>query len=83
MRDTIRHLADRIGDATATLFTLLALLLIPHATIRAIVGQATHHWTPLAWLAIHIALIVATLVTSLASYALAALLEPPRPETYQ
>lgn len=83
MRKTISHLADRLGDAMATLFTLLALLLVPHATIRAIIGQATHQWTPLAWLAIHIALIVATLATSIASYALAALLEPPRPETYQ
>ena len=38
MRKTISHLADRLGDAMATLFTLLALLLIPHAVIRAIIG---------------------------------------------
>lgn len=42
MRKTISHLADRLGDAMATLFTILALLLIPHAVIRAIIGQALH-----------------------------------------
>ena len=52
MRKTISHLADRLGDAMATLFTLLALLLIPHAVIRAIIGQALHQWTPLTWHAI-------------------------------
>lgn len=51
MRKTISHLADRLGDAMATLFTLLALLLIPHAVIRAIIGQALHQWTPITWLA--------------------------------
>ena len=79
MRKTISHLADRLGDAMATLFTLLALLLIPHAVIRAIIGQALHQWTPITWLAIHTALTIA----ALASYAIAALLAPPRPETYQ
>ena len=83
VRKTISHLADRLGDAMATLFTLLALLLIPHAVIRAIIGQALHQWTPITWLAIHTALTIAALATSLASYALAALLAPPRPETYQ
>ena len=71
------------ADAMATLFTLLALLLIPHAVIRAIIGQALHQWTPITWLAIHTALTIAALATSLASYAIAALLAPPRPETYQ
>ena len=74
MRKTISHLADRLGDAMATLFTLLALLLIPHAVIRAIIGQALHQWTPITWLAIHTALTIAALVISLASYALAGLL---------
>lgn len=83
VRKTISHLADRLGDAMATLFTLLALLLIPHAVIRAIIGQALHQWTPITWLAIHTALTIAALATSLASYAIAALLAPPRPETYQ
>lgn len=32
---------------------------------------------------LHTALTIAALATSLASYALAALLAPPRPETYQ
>ena len=83
VRKTISHLADRLGGAMATLFTLLALLLIPHAVIRAIIGQALHQWTPITWLAIHTALTIAALATSLASYAIAALLAPPRPETYQ
>jgi hypothetical protein len=83
VRKTISHLADRLGDAMATLFALLALLLIPHAVIRAIIGQALHQWTPITWLAIHTALTIAALATSLASYAIAALLAPPRPETYQ
>lgn len=83
MRKTISHLADRLGDAMATLFTLLALLLIPHAVIRAIIGQALHQWTPITWLAIHTALTIAALATSLASYAIAALPAPPRQETYQ
>lgn len=61
MRKTISHLADRLGDAMATLFTLLALLLIPHAVIRAIIGQALHQWTPITWLAIHTALTIAAL----------------------
>ena len=72
MRKTISHLADRLGDAMATLFTLLALLLIPHAVIRAIIGQALHQWTPITWLAIHTALTIAALATSLASYAITA-----------
>jgi len=71
VRKTISHLADRLGDAMATLFTLLALLLIPHAVIRAIIGQALHQWTPITWLAIHTALTIAALATSLASYAIA------------
>ena len=66
MRKTISHLADRLGDAMATLFALLALLLIPHAVIRAIIGQALHQWTPITWLAIHTALTIAALATSLA-----------------
>lgn len=78
MRKTISHLADRLGDAMATLFTLLALLLIPHAVIRAIIGQALHQWTPITWLAIHTALTIAALATSLASYAIAEM--PASPE---
>uniref|UniRef100_UPI004029B6C9 hypothetical protein n=1 Tax=Bifidobacterium adolescentis TaxID=1680 RepID=UPI004029B6C9 len=74
MRKTISHLADRLGDAMATLFTVAMLLLIPHAVIRAIIGQALHQWTPITWLAIHTALTIAALAASLAGYALAFLI---------
>lgn len=83
MKQTINRISNRVGDWFATLFTFAALLLIPHAVIRAIIGQALHQWTPITWLAIHTALTIAALATSLASYAIAALLAPPRPETYQ
>lgn len=83
MKQTINRISNRVGDWFATLFALTALLLIPHAVIRAIIGQALHQWTPITWLAIHTALTIAALATSLASYAIAALLAPPRPETYQ
>lgn len=68
-------IARDIKDYKAMLETL--------AVIRAIIGQALHQWTPITWLAIHTALTIAALATSLASYAIAALLAPPRPETYQ
>lgn len=83
MRKTISHLADRLGDAMATLFTVAMLLLIPHVVIWVIIGLTLHQWTPITWLAIHTALTIATFAASLAGYALAALFAPPRPETYQ
>lgn len=82
MRKTISHLADRLGDAMATLFTLLALLLIPHAVIRAIIGQALHQWTPITWLALHVLLIILTLCVALAAYIIADRTAPEPPETY-
>ena len=82
MRKTISHLADRLGDAMATLFTLLALLLIPHAIIRPIIGIGLHHWTPIQWLALHAMLIILTLCVALAAYIIADRTAPEPPETY-
>ena len=82
MNKTISHIADGLGDAMATAFTILALLLVPHATVRAIIGTAIHQWTPFAWLILHITLTILTFVLALACYALASLLAPTRPEAY-
>lgn len=82
MRKTISHLADRLGDAMATLFTLLALLLIPHAIIRPIIGIGLHHWIPIQWLALHVLLIILTLCVALAAYIIADRTAPEPPETY-
>lgn len=82
MRKTISHLADRLGDAMATLFTLLALLLIPHAVIRPIIGYGLHHWIPIQWLALHVLLIILTLCVALAAYIIADRTATEPPETY-
>lgn len=82
MRKTISHLADRLGDAMATLFTLLALLLVPHAIIRPIIGIGLHHWIPIQWLALHVLLIILTLCVALAAYIIADRTTPEPPETY-
>lgn len=82
MRKAISHLADRLGDAMATLFTLLALLLIPHAVIRAIIGIGLHHWIPIQWLALHVLLIILTLCVAFAAYIIADRTAPEPPETY-
>lgn len=82
MRKTISHLADRLGDAMATLFTLLALLLIPHAVIRAIIGYGLHYWIPIQWLALHVLLIILTLCVALAAYIIADRTAVEPPETY-
>ena len=82
MRKTISHLADRLGDAMATLFTLLALLLVPHVIIRPIIGYGLHHWIPIQWLALHAILIILTLCVALAAYIIADRTAPEPPETY-
>ena len=82
MRKTISHLADRLGDAMATLFTLLALLLVPHAIIRPIIGIGLHHWIPIQWLALHAMLIILALCVALAAYIIADRTAPEPPETY-
>ena len=82
MRKTISHLADRLGDAMATLFTLLTLLLVPHAIIRPIIGIGLHHWIPIQWLALHAMLIILTLCVALAAYIIADRTAVEPPETY-
>lgn len=82
MRKTISRLADRLGDIMATMFTIATLLLVPHAAVRAIIGQTLHQWIPMSWIVLHVALIVLTLIIGLACYALAAMLTPARPEAY-
>ena len=57
MRNTINHLANKLGDLTAGLFAIAFLLLIPHAIIRLIVGYGFHCWIPIQWLAGHAILI--------------------------
>lgn len=82
MRKTISRLADRLGDIMAAMFTMATLLLVPHAAVRAIIGQTLHQWIPMSWIVLHVALIVLTLIIGLACYALAAMLTPARPEAY-
>ena len=50
MKQTI----NRVGDWFATLFSLTALLLVPHAIIRPVIGIGLHHWIPIQWLALHV-----------------------------
>lgn len=52
MKQTINRIFNRVGDWFATLFSLAALLLVPHAIIRPIIGIGLHHWIPIQWLAL-------------------------------
>lgn len=71
-----------VGDWFATLFTTTALLLVPHAIIRPIIGIGLHHWIPIQWLALHAMLIILTLCIALAAYIIADRTAPEPPETY-
>lgn len=82
MKQTINHISNRIGDWFATLFSLTALLLVPHAIIRPIIGIALHHWIPIQWLALHAMLIILTLCIALAAYIIADRTAVEPPETY-
>lgn len=66
MKQTINRISNRVGDWFASLFTTTALLLVPHAIIRPIIGIGLHHWIPIQWLALHAMLIILTLCTALA-----------------
>ena len=79
MKQTINRISNRIGDWFATLFTLTALLLVPHAIIRPIIGIGLHHWISIQWLALHAMLIILTLCVALAAYIIA---DRTAPETY-
>ena len=72
MKQTINRISGRVGDWFATLFTLTALLLVPHAIIRPIIQ----------WLALHAVLIILTLCVALAAYIIADRTAPEPPETY-
>ena len=76
MKQTINHISNRIGDRSTTLFALTALLLVPHAIIRPIIGIGLHHWIPIQWL------IILTLCVAFAAYIIADLTAPEPPETY-
>lgn len=78
MKQTI----NRVGDWFATLFTIAALLLVPHAIIRPIIGIGLHHWIPIQWLALHAMLIILTLCIALAAYIIADRTAVEPPETY-
>lgn len=82
MKQTINRISNRIGDWFATLFTTTALLLVPHAIIRPIIGIGLHHWTPIQWLALHAMLIILTLCVALAAYIIADRTAVEPPETY-
>ena len=86
MKQTINRISNRIsnrvGDWFATLFTTTALLLVPHAIIRPIIGIGLHHWTPIQWLALHAMLIILTLCIALAAYIIADRTAVEPPETY-
>lgn len=66
MKQTINRISNRVGDWFATLFSLAALLLVPHAIIRPIIGIGLHYWIPIQWLALHVLLIILALCTALA-----------------
>lgn len=82
MNQTINRISNRVGDWFATLFTFAALLLVPLAIIRPIIGYGLHHWIPIQWLALHAMLIILTLCVALAAYIIAYLTAPESPETY-
>lgn len=82
MKQTINRISGRVGDWFTTLFTFTALLLVPHAIIRPIIGYDLHHWIPIQWLALHAVLIILTLCVALAAYIIAERTAPEPPETY-
>lgn len=82
MKQTINRIFNRVGDWFATLFTFAALLLVPHAIIRPIIGYSLHHWIPIQWLALHAVLIILTFCVALAAYIIADLTAVEPPETY-
>lgn len=71
MKQTINRISNRVGDWFATLFAFAALLLVPHAIIRPIIGYGLHYWIPIQWLALHAALIILALCVALAAYIIA------------
>ena len=79
MKQTINRISNRVGDWFATLFAIAALLLVPHAIIRPIIGIGLHYWIPIQWLALHAMLIILALCVALAAYIIA---DRTAPDTY-
>ena len=77
MKQTINRISSRVGDWSTTLFTLTALLLVPHAIIRTIIGVGLHRWIPIQWLALHAMLIIIALCIAFVAYVIADLAAPP------
>ena len=82
MKQTINCISSRVGDWFATLFSLAALLLVPHAIIRPIIGIGLHHWIPIQWLALHVLLIILTFCVAVAAQIIADRTAVDPPETY-
>ena len=82
MKQTINHISNRVGDWFAALFALAALLLVPHAIIRPVIGYGLHYWIPIQWLALHVLLIILTLCVALAAYIIADRTAVEPPEAY-
>lgn len=79
---TVNRMAGRVGDVTATLFTVAVLLLVPHAAVRPILGYGCGWWIPLWLLALHAVLVVLALAIALVAYVIADLSAVETPETY-
>jgi TRAP-type mannitol/chloroaromatic compound transport system permease small subunit len=82
MKQTINRISSRVGDWFAALFTFAALLLVPHAIIRPVIGYGLHYWTPIQWLALHAVLIILALCMALAAYVIADRTAVEPPEAY-
>lgn len=82
MKQTINRISNRVGDRFATLFSLAALLLVPHAIIRPVIGYSLHYWIPIQWLALHAVLITLALCMALAAYVIADRTAVEPPEAY-
>ena len=82
IKQTINRISNRVGDWFATLFTFAALLLVPHAIIRPVIGYSLHYWIPIQWLALHAVLIILALCMALAAYVIADRTAVEPPEAY-
>lgn len=82
MKQTINRISNRVGDWFATLFAFAALLLVPHAIIRPVIGYSLHYWIPIQWLALHAVLIILALCMALAAYVIADRTAVEPPEAY-
>lgn len=76
MKQTINRISNRVGDWFA------ALLLVPHAIIRPVIGYGLHYWIPIQWLALHAVLIILALCMALAAYVIADRTAVEPPEAY-